>query len=147
MESTLSLTMSCITFLCQKHHDPQLLEDEIRENVVNGTYILHEYAATTWLDLVERFVHLDPTETASPELIRLLEELSTDRSNLMYVAERDESENWTTSAFKRMQPQVYEMLSKAVQFRDLCLTSPRASAKGKSTRMFAYSLSKDLISL
>lgn len=135
MESTLSLTTSCITFLCQKHHDPQLLEDEIRENVINGTYVLHEYAATSWLDLVEKCVHLDPTETAVPDLVHLLEEISTGRNNLTYVAERDESEKLTMGKFKRMQPQLFEMLSKVAQFRDLCLSSPRASAEGKSTRM------------
>jgi len=138
MESTLSLTMSCITFLCQKHHDPQLLVDEIRENVVDGTYVLHEYAATTWLDLVEKCVRLDPTETAAPDLVRLLEEISTDRSNLTYVAERGELEKLTMRTFKRIQPQLYGMLSKAAQFRDLCLSSPRASAEGKSTRIFTY---------
>jgi hypothetical protein len=132
MESTLSLTMSCITFLCQKHHDPQLLEDKICENVVNGAYVLHEYAATTWLDLVERCVRLDPTEAAAPDLVRLLKEISTNRSNLTYVAECGDEKKLTMRTFKRMQPQLFEMLSKAAQFRDLRLSSPRASAEGKS---------------
>jgi hypothetical protein len=144
MESTRNLAMSCITFLCQKHHNPQLLKDEIRENVVNGTYVLHEYAATTWLDLVEKCVHLDPTETAATDLVHLLEEISTVRSNLTYVAERDESEKLTMRTLKRMHPQLFEMLSKVAQFRDLCLSSPRASADGKSTRISTYSLFKDL---
>ena len=144
MESTLSLTMSCITFLCQRHHDPQLLEDEVRENVVNGTYVLHEYAATTWVDLVEKSVRLDPTETAAPDLVRHLEEISTYRSNHTYVAGRDESDKLTMGRFKRTQPQLFEMLSKAAQFRHLCLSSPRTSAEGESTRLFTQPFSKDL---
>ncbi|PQE07875.1 hypothetical protein CJF32_00003003 [Rutstroemia sp. NJR-2017a WRK4] len=127
IDSTLSLTMSCITFLCQKHHDPQLPTDIIRENVLNATYVLHEYAAINWLGLVEKCVSLDPAGTAAPDLIRLLNEVSTERKNVTYIAHNEEVEKLTMHAFKKFEPDLFEMLSKVAFFRDLCLNSPRPS--------------------
>jgi hypothetical protein len=123
--------MSCITFLCQKHHDPELLEDEIKENVLYGTYVLHEYAATNWLGLVEKCVSLDRTKTATPDLVRSLNEIRIGKSNSTYVGEHRELDILTMDKFKGTQPALFQMLSEVAFFRELCLNSPRASNEGK----------------
>jgi hypothetical protein len=136
--------MSCITFLCQKHHDPELLEDEIQENVLYGTYVLHEYAATNWLGLVEKCVSLDRTKTATPDLVRSLNEIRIGRSNNTYVGEHRELDILTMDEFKGTQPALFQMLSEVAFFRELCLNSPRASDEGKSAKILGCSLSKPL---
>ncbi|KAL9096860.1 MAG: hypothetical protein Q9165_000824 [Trypethelium subeluteriae] len=74
--ATLSLTTSCIAYLCQPHHAPELREEEIGNNTTIGLYRLHDFAASTWFELLEKLARFRPPCTPPNELVSLLKTLS-----------------------------------------------------------------------
>ena len=93
-----------------------MLREEISDNALEGKYVFHEYAATNWLELVERASQAGPDDTAYSDLIHALETLLKDRSNPSYIGEF-ESAPLTFKAPKYMSPELHGMLEKASQFR------------------------------
>ncbi|KAK3378716.1 NACHT domain protein [Lasiosphaeria ovina] len=131
-ESTLSLATCCIAYLCQEHHDPGLLEEEISENALGGKYVFHEYATTSWLELVERIISpAAPDAPISHDLIHPLGMLLEDRSNPKYSGEI-ESEKPAIKALKAVSPDLHELLAKAIQFRQECSASQHKRQQGSS---------------
>jgi hypothetical protein len=103
--------------LCQEHHDPELVEEEIGENALGGKYIFHEYAMISWLELVEGVLSpAAPDVTISSDLIHALGVLLEDRSNPDYAG-GIESEQPAIKALKAVSPDIHELLGKAIQFR------------------------------
>ena len=115
--------MSCIAYLCQHHHDPDLIREEIVRNVLAGTYIFQTFAATTWLGLVERSLGLYPNDEVPDDLICLLEELSSERTNFAYEGEPQDVKTSMIQKMKERWPELYDMLFKAAHFRHVSSTS------------------------
>lgn len=66
-----------------------MLLEEISQGVLEGRYILHEYAASNWLKLVERYIYMGEGVKPSSGLVHLLETLLEDRRNPNYIDELD----------------------------------------------------------
>ena len=122
-DATFSLAMCCVTYLCQKHHDHNLLDEEIDQNVLSGAYRMHDFAATTWFEFVERFIHLSQQDTLSQELINALETLRCERTQETYTESGEASTQTSLEPFKSVSPALKDMLCKVAHFR-------RTSLKG-----------------
>lgn len=84
-DAILSLATSCIQYLCQRHHDTELSEEELRENMLTGKYRLHDYSATMWLELIIRYMRLVQLETSPKNLIDLLGMFIEQRSSNNFI--------------------------------------------------------------
>ena len=129
--------MSCVSYLCQQHHEPELSAEEIAENVLAGAYILHGFAAATWPELVELSTRFFPGGTLPPELIHLLETLLFDRTNRNYSDDAEDTMQLGIEALKDDWPELHDMVLKSVRFRDACLTSQDKIQEGMSQRSIA----------
>ena len=125
--------MCCVTYLCQTHHDHDLLDDEIAQNILSGAYRLHDFAAIAWLELVERFVHLNREDTISHELIDALEMLSCGRAQGIYIEGAEASTPSSLEPFKSVSPAVHNMLCKVADFRRISLKGNFDKNEGKDT--------------
>ncbi|KAI0379623.1 NACHT domain protein [Hypomontagnella monticulosa] len=129
-EATLSLAIRCITYLFQQHHNPNLTEEEIRGNVLSGVYVLHNYATTTWLELVERYVGLNRPQTLLSDLVDSIMTFRGERDNQGFE-EATDSASWPNLvALRDAQPEVYKFLVQASQFRLICSASEHRMQQG-----------------
>ena len=115
--------MCCVTYLCQTHHDHDLLEDDIAKNILSGAYRLHDFAATAWLELVERFVHSSRQDIISHELVDALEMLRCERTQGTYTEGAEPSTPSSLEPFKVASPIVHNMLCKVAHFRRISSNS------------------------
>ena len=123
METTLSLTMSCLDYLCQDHHDPSVSADETEEGIMYGFYRLHTYAESMWLSLVEKCLSLNAPSSIPPKLLGSLETFAAHRfvgggpyelEALSYPINSDFDQ------LKKQLPNVYRLLVEAAEFRRRC---------------------------
>ena len=84
-DATLSLARCCIQYLCQRHHDVDLSEEELHNNILSGLYGLHEYSATMWLELIRRYLDLAELTAPPSDLISLFEIFIEKRSSEAFV--------------------------------------------------------------
>ena len=121
--SVINSACSCLSYLCQQHHDPELNEEEVEAYALAGGYVFHEYATTYWLELVERSIQLDDKEkTISDNIIKHLELLGEVRLNGNFEKMPKASTSSTASLASEW-PSLHEMMGKAVQFRQDSLNS------------------------
>ncbi|KAN0108843.1 hypothetical protein V8E51_008585 [Hyaloscypha variabilis] len=122
-DATLSLATCCIQYLCQEHHDRDLSDDELRDNILAGVYRLHEYSVTMWPELVQRYIQFAKSASPPSKLIELFQfliekrssdEFSNDESTLPEISAKH-SFNWDY-------PEIHEILRNALYFR-IYLTS------------------------
>ena len=125
--------MCCVTYLCQTHHGHDLLDEDIAHNILSGAYRLHDFAATAWLELVERFIHLSRQDTISHELIDALEMLRCGRTQGIYTEGAEASVLSSLKPFKSVSPAVHNMLCKVANFRRVSLEGNFDKNKGKDT--------------
>lgn len=141
-ESALSLATCCIAYLCQEHHDPGLPEEKIVDNAFGGKYVLHEYATTSWLELLERVIRQDdaPGVTISPDLTHALETLLEDRINPDYTGEV-EMEQPPIKALNALSPDLDELMTKAIHFRrEYSASQHKRQAGTFPSRVYGFSL-------
>lgn len=123
--------MCCIMYLCQGHHDPESLDEDISYNIISGAYRFHDFSKTMWLELVERFASLNQPQTLPDELISLLEMLMRERSNDQYSSTTEQSARPNLKSFESNWPQLYSMLFKATYFRQICSKTGYNKREGK----------------
>ena len=123
--------MCCVTYLCQTHHDHDLLDEDIAHNILSGAYRLHDFAANAWLELVERFIHLSRQDTISHELIDALEMLRCERTQGEYTEGAEASTPSSLEPFKSVSPAVHNMLCKVAHFRRISLKGNFDKNEGK----------------
>ncbi|CZR60110.1 related to NACHT domain protein [Phialocephala subalpina] len=121
-DATLSLATCCIQYLCQRHHDTDLSDENLRENVLAGMYRLHEYSATMWLGLVEQYIRLAKSATQPSDLISLLRMFIEKRSSDEFINDTISPHIQTPGqlSFKSDYPDVNEMLCKTANFKKKC---------------------------
>jgi len=124
--------MCCIQYLCQRHHDTDLLDEEIHQNVLSGAYRLHEYSATMWLRLVEQYNRLLKSTTLSKDLINLLQVFIEKRSNGEFKDHGTPlpAQSLNQHLFGSDSPDVHEMLCHAAYFRQKCSDGEYSKRKG-----------------
>jgi hypothetical protein len=124
--------MCCVTYLCQDHHDPLLEPSQIDDNILSGAYALHDFASTTWFQLVENCVSSTKELGPPTELIHLLETLWENRENDQFQDEKDESHQPRLKSLQDDQPELHRFLCQVSKFRRLCSTSEHRMTQGTS---------------
>ena len=109
------------------HHDHDLLDTEIDHNILYGAYRLHDFAAATWFELVERYVQLVRQDRLSSGLIDVLETLRCERTEGTYTGGSEASAQSSLEPFRSISPALHDMLCKVANFR-------RISSKGNFLR-------------
>lgn len=84
-DMALDLTLRCLTYLCQDHHDPDLTEDEVDKMILLGAYRLHHFSSELWLVLINRYLVLSDSKTLPETLIAQLRRLFERRSSNDYI--------------------------------------------------------------
>lgn len=137
-DATLSLVTCCIHYLCQRHHDTDLSDNEIRDNVLSGMYRLHEYSATMWLELVERYSRLAKSTTPPSDLINLFRVFIEKRSSDEFIdnATLPPAKILGQPLFESDCPDVYKMLRNAAYFRKKCAEGEYDKRNGKYRLQF-----------
>lgn len=139
-EMALEMTTSCIRYLCESHHDPNTTRDEIEGWISDGAYVLHTFAETTWLSLVERCVRLSGPDTLPPDLLEALGKFLGER----YAGEsegasspEDKTYQPELQRFREAAPEIYHFLSQAAEFRRTCSASEFHMNQGEAPRRVA----------
>jgi hypothetical protein len=131
-DATLSLATCCIQYLCQRHHDTDLSDDELRDNILTGMYRLHEYSATMWLGLVEQYIRLAKLKTPPDDLISIFQVFIEKRNNNEFIDDTASPpiQSLSQSLFKSNYPDVYKMLREATSFKKKCYEGEYDKRKG-----------------
>ena len=124
--------MACLTYLCQQHHELEALSENSIENLLAGVYVLHGFAATNWLDLVEKSLASCPKNVPPSELLHLLKRLSSTRTNSEYSGKAKGPVRVAIGILKDRWPEVHSLLLKAAHFRHFCSTSLTKIQEGKT---------------
>lgn len=135
--ATLNLAICCIWYLCQSHHDSWISDDEITQNLISGDYRLDSYAATMWLDLVERHISLRGSNSLPSELIRALDCLARDRTSSECTVSTelvDQSQKPYLKQFEDEWPKIHTLLSNMIQFHWRCSNFEYRMSKGASVK-------------
>ena len=129
-ESTLSLAMSCICYLCQQHQDSAVLgTDDVPEKLLSGEYILHEFASSNWLELTKRLCSL-VTPAAPSDLVPSLEKLLDSGMNLHYDAPDTTLGTSEIDSLKVQWPEIHDLLAKYMTFHHARSSSEYRVGKG-----------------
>jgi hypothetical protein len=131
-DATLSLATCCIQYLCQKHHDTDLSDDELRDNVLSGAYRLHEYSSTIWLELVERYIRFTKLDTPPSDLIKLFQVLIEKRCSDKFSDDNKSAPPEILAQYlsKWDYPDIQETLRNAAYFRNQCSEGEYDKRKG-----------------
>ncbi|SPO06913.1 related to NACHT domain protein [Cephalotrichum gorgonifer] len=116
---TLGLAQSCITYLCQAHHDPHIDEIQFERYLVAGVYRLHHFATGTWFRLIELYFRsnkIDIDSLECSELFDLLRCMLDRRVNAVYIPSDVEPELPSLKLFKNVPPEVYNLLYREALF-------------------------------
>ena len=116
---TLSLAKTCITYLCQSHHDPDIDESQLETHMLNGVYRLHHYATGAWIQLLVLYCQTKKTDKASPEwsqLLDLLHRVLDRRVNADYTPDNVEANFPSLKSLKNKYPKVYTLLCREAHF-------------------------------
>ena len=118
--ATTDLTISCLAYLCQNHHNPELSKDDVESETLRGSYRLHGYAETMWLSLVEKCLALSGSNPVPPDLLAALKHLIETRSSVSSDGCPEPSTrsiHWSTRKLNDGHPEVYGFLLRAAEFR------------------------------
>ncbi|KAI9708610.1 MAG: hypothetical protein M1820_003828 [Bogoriella megaspora] len=114
-EATLSLTICCIAYLCQRYYNEGITSEEISNFILSGAYRLHNFATTMWFELAGRTITLHTEDPPKP-LTNILQVLLARRKN----GRSDDNTSTTSPLCFSEDPALQEMMSKQAEFRDLC---------------------------
>ncbi|ETS84159.1 hypothetical protein PFICI_02184 [Pestalotiopsis fici W106-1] len=147
-DSTLSLTLKCIAYLCQSHHDSKLPTESISKGVLAGIYVLHDYAVSNWLRLIEQYLQQGSKRSVPDILASFLERLISERINDNYEGENNDRMEVKLGDMREKLPDIYATLSDVAHFRHICSSSQHRIERGATwTRGDPLTLSETLVSI
>jgi hypothetical protein len=117
------------------HHDHDLLDKDIDHNILCGAYRLHDFAAATWFELVERCVQLVRQDQLSGRLIDVLETLRCERTQGTYIGDSEVSAPSFLGSLRSISPPLHDMLCKVDNFRRISLRDNFDKEKGKTVAL------------
>ncbi|RYP21518.1 hypothetical protein DL765_002154 [Monosporascus sp. GIB2] len=131
-EVTLGLATTCITYLCQPHHDQDCSDEELQENVLGGFYAFHDYSSHTWFDLVAGCISSEEEKKLIPQLTSPLQFLLERRANNKFSRSKQVPPLPRLECFREACPDVYGMLCNVANFRRLCEGAEHSKSKDTS---------------
>lgn len=141
-EAILDLTIRCIDYLCQNHHDPLLSDQEVCAKVLTGQYSFDAFASKMWFELSCHYLRSVKPSGISvalvesiqrlwncrklPEIQQVIEVSSSEEhysdneynsdSDSEYDRE-DEIHDWMPEGMKQHHPLLYNLLRRVYHFR------------------------------
>ncbi|RYP91269.1 hypothetical protein DL770_002587 [Monosporascus sp. CRB-9-2] len=132
IEVTLDLAVTCITYLCQPHHDQECSNEELQENVLSGFYAFHDYSSHIWFDLVLGCISSEEEKKLIPRLTNPLRFLLERRANNEFSRSKQVPPQPRLECFKKACPEVYDLLCNVANFRRLCEGAEHSKTKDTS---------------
>ncbi|PVI01812.1 hypothetical protein DM02DRAFT_590626 [Periconia macrospinosa] len=121
-DSRISLTASCIKYLCQHHHESTIDQEARSSLILGGAYRFHHYASSFWLELVEKIMGRKKDLFPSA-LMDLLEILFEARGGSSPDLEAKNSSTRSLQFLETLNPKLHSEINSAISFRDLCSKS------------------------
>jgi hypothetical protein len=137
-EARVSLTASCLKYLCQHHHDADIDPDTRSQLILAGAFRLHHFARLFWLKLIKECRSNSTTDTLAGPLIDMLEALHNKRVNSAFekAPKENRTEYWAFLE-KMKKPKVYAMMNGSVSFRTSCSESA-FTMRGSTSHSMLY---------
>ncbi|KAI1291593.1 NACHT domain protein [Xylaria venustula] len=122
--AALDLTLRCITYLLQGHHELDLSHEDIRLNILSGQYTMEWLATNIWPQLAKMYLSSAGRDERQQELGIRLEILHTARSQA-YPSEDHDLNSMLPDLdnFQQAYPQAFALLDQALRFRQTCTGS------------------------
>ncbi|RYP49270.1 hypothetical protein DL768_004993 [Monosporascus sp. mg162] len=139
-EVTLGLAMTCITYLCQPHHDQECSNEELQKNVLGGFYAFHDYSSHTWFELVLGCISSEEGKELISQLTSPLQFLRERRANDEFSRSKEVPPQRRLECFKEACPDVYDLLCNVANFRRLC-----EGAEHSKTKVRIYKVMDELL--
>ncbi|KAI0434477.1 NACHT domain protein [Xylaria sp. FL1042] len=122
--ATLDLALRCMTYLCQEHHDLDLLDVKIKDNILSGSYTIEWFATNTWPQLVKSYLSSAKDDESQEKLGTGLNYLLSTRSQEQYPETADDREMLPASkTFRKTYPEAYTLVGQALRFLQTCTGS------------------------
>jgi hypothetical protein len=118
MEANLEIAMTCLRYLSLQIFDIELDEDEISESILSGSYRLHWFATTQWIEVVRRYSILLCNQSPPATLITALNAFSEECENgtTDATADLESLKSDDFEVFKNAEPAIHKLLHQALQF-------------------------------
>ncbi|KAG5654814.1 hypothetical protein KAF25_011001 [Fusarium avenaceum] len=121
-EALLEISATCLTYLCSDVLDPELSDKDMEQNMALGSYRLLNFAHSQWAECLRLCINNFRDEVPS-QLISLLDQITTDRSNPYCNQESDTNPKlWSLDNFK-CSPNACNMISRCLDFLSLMNSS------------------------
>ena len=92
-QSIRDLLDTCITYLCYDAVGPDVDEEQLRENILQGKYRFQAFASWSWSILARQYVRLTRDKTHLNGLNDLLRTLFTERENVEFGVDAESTES------------------------------------------------------
>ncbi|KAI0812103.1 NACHT domain protein [Xylaria sp. FL0064] len=123
-EATLDLALRCMTYLWQGHHDLDLSDDEIKRNILSGTYTMEWFAANMWPHLAKSYLSSAKHDESQEKFGAGLNVLQIVRMQDQFLEEEDDHEILSASDnFRKAYPEAYALVRQSLRFRQTCAGS------------------------
>ncbi|KAI0107251.1 hypothetical protein GGR51DRAFT_559592 [Nemania sp. FL0031] len=119
-KATLDLTLRCITYLCQDHHNLSLSDEQVSDNVISGAYTLDWFATNMWPQLAKTYLNSAERDELQSQLGLRLDLLYSTRGQLELGYADDSTLN--SSTFKETYPRAHSLICLALRFQEICTT-------------------------
>ncbi|KAI1355079.1 NACHT domain protein [Xylaria sp. FL0043] len=122
--AALDLALRCMTYLWQGHHDLDLSDDEIKRNILSGTYTMEWFAINMWPHLAKSYLSSAKHDESQDKLGAGLNILQMVRMQDQSLEKEDHHEILSASDnFRKAYPEAYALVIQALRFRQTCAGS------------------------
>ena len=135
-EYTLSLAKTCITYLCQEHHDPDTDESQFETHFLNGVYRLHHYATGSWIRLLQLYFQAKEMSPACSQLLDLLHRVLDHRVNADHDLDDGNADFSSFKSLKNAFPELYRLLCREAYFHQRSESNLVKLGMGKTSFSF-----------
>lgn len=119
LEANLEMTKTCLHYLCLDIFDPEIEDQQIKENLLSGAYRLHWFAPTQWVEIL-RHCAISLHDRAPPDdLITTLKTFGERRENTTFQDSSCSYGDWSSDhfeAFRGKHPEIYRLLDQTLKF-------------------------------
>lgn len=153
-QATVDLAIRCIEYLCQRHHDPLLSDEEVCTKVLTGQYILDAFASQMWFELSYQYLRSVKASEISIALIESIQRLWECRklpalqqvtevtsneehhSDSEYDSEDEVGHEWMPEGMKQQHPLLHNLLLRVYLFRHSSFIYTGEAGQGIPTALF-----------
>ncbi|KAI1273970.1 NACHT domain protein [Xylaria sp. FL0933] len=122
--ATLDLALRCMTYLWQGHHDLNLSDDEIKRNILSGTYTMEWFATNMWPHLAKNYLSSAKHDESQDKLGAGLNVLQIVRTQDQFLGKDDDHEIVSASDhFRKVYPEAYALVRQTLRFHQMCAGS------------------------